>query len=132
MNTQGDWVAVAIVCLIGLALLVYGLVDERLAPRRRAAANRRAIASVTEPVPFTLTDLGGGVLDEATETWVVDHVQCVNDDCDVVLCYCSSWEPCEGAQEPGCTHPGAMVCGEHRLSECTDCLDDARSDAGVL
>jgi hypothetical protein len=128
MNSQGDWAAVVIVALIGTAIAVYAFIDERLAPRRRAAANRRAIAHAENVA--NLAELTG-VVPVAEPVRAEDHVVCISDDCDLVLCYCSTWEPCEGAHEPGCTHPGAMVCDEHRLSECADCLDDARFDAGV-
>lgn len=63
-----------------------------------------------------------------TLRWVthVDHGVCR--DCDRVLCYCLDVDAaCEGTVEPGCVHPAAYVCDEHRGS-CPDCRIDAASD----
>lgn len=70
------------------------------------------------------------LVDEALE---VDHVTCITDGCDLVLCYCRiTTSPCEGTVEPGCGHSGAFVCEDHRLEECRGCRVDALADRDDL
>jgi hypothetical protein len=61
---------------------------------------------------------------------LVDHETCANTDCGRTLCYCLGINvigPCTGAVAPGCTHPAAFVCDEHR-GDCDDCAADMAAD----
>lgn len=61
-----------------------------------------------------------------------DHGTCAHDGCGLVLCHCPTVRACPGTADPGCAHPGAGTCDEHRLEVCLDCRVDAMDDAGLL
>jgi hypothetical protein len=72
--------------------------------------------------------------DALAEDPTVDHRACEADDsCGLVLCFCLDVDQaCVGTVAPGCHHPDAYVCDEHRLTSCTGCQLDAMDDAGML
>src|SRR4051812_1546344 len=75
---------------------------------------------------------GPVVTDRLTTTPpALDHLRCVNDDCDTLLCYCNQPDPCRGAISSACSH-ATPVCDDHRTSDCTECSIDAAYDAGAL
>lgn len=115
-----DWTGFVTVIGILLALCAAAYVDAWRHDRRV-----HRFDPVTEDAIAEAVDLANEVDHE------VDHTECVNPDCDLVLCYCADVDqPCLGAVEPGCAH-NALVCDEHRLAECVDCRIGARDDAGI-
>lgn len=118
MNPHGgqDWWGFLVVAGIAIALSLVAYADA-LRAGQGAARRQRLVDDAALAAAETETE--------------ADHIGCVSEDCDLVLCYCRGVDaPCEGTVEPGCRHPGGeFVCEDHRLGQCRECRIDARDDA---